>query len=301
MAENYPSIQKIAVFGSVHKQGFAKASTELLTNLEKYNVSIYLDEKVCQFLKSAEAYLPQNYHVIKKDDALQVDLALSLGGDGTFLKTAKRVGSAGIPILGINLGNLGFLVDVKGDEIAAAIDEIMQRGFTIEERSLLMLYAPDILPDKQAVALNEVAVLKQDTSSMIKVHTSLNGNYLCTYRADGLLISTPTGSTAYALSVGASILMPENNSFVVSPVAPHSLNLRPVVVPDHWQIDLDVESRNHHFLIAIDGKSMVCKSGVHLVLRKADYAVKVAKRNGHTYFQTLREKLMWGADARLDV
>lgn len=301
MAENYPHIQKVAVFGSIHKRGFTKASTELLQCLEKHGISILLDARMEQFLQTSRAYLPSTYQVIQKGDVFSVDLALSLGGDGTFLKTAKRVGGAGIPILGINLGNLGFLVDVKGDEIAAAIDEIVADGFDVEERSLIEVIAPNVLPAEDTIALNEVAVLKQDTSSMIKVHTSLNGQYLCTYRADGLLISTPTGSTAYALSVGASILMPENNSFVVSPVAPHSLNLRPVIVPDHWQIDLDVESRNNHFLIAVDGRSVVCKSGLHLVLKKANYSVKVAKRHGHTYFQTLREKLMWGADARLDV
>lgn len=301
MVENYPHIQKVAVFGSVHKQGFAKASTELLQCLEKHQVSILLDVRMEQFLRSNHAYLPATYQVIQKGDSFDVDLALSLGGDGTFLKTAKRVGSAGIPILGINLGNLGFLVDVKGDEISAAIDEIMADGFNVEERSLIEVVSPNVLPAEDTIALNEVAVLKQDTSSMIKVHTSLNGQYLCTYRADGLLISTPTGSTAYALSVGASILMPQNNNFIVSPVAPHSLNLRPVIVPDDWQIELDVESRNNHFLIAVDGRSVVCKSGMHLVLKKAGYTVKVAKRNGHTYFQTLREKLMWGADARLDV
>lgn len=301
MAENYPHIQKVAVFGSIHKRGFTKASTELLQCLEKHGISILLDARMEQFLQTSRAYLPSTYQVIQKGDVFSVDLALSLGGDGTFLKTAKRVGGVGIPILGINLGNLGFLVDVKGDEIAAAIDEIVADGFDVEERSLIEVIAPNVLPAEDTIALNEVAVLKQDTSSMIKVHTSLNGQYLCTYRADGLLISTPTGSTAYALSVGASILMPENNSFVVSPVAPHSLNLRPVIVPDHWQIDLDVESRNNHFLIAVDGRSVVCKSGLHLVLKKANYSVKVAKRHGHTYFQTLREKLMWGADARLDV
>lgn len=300
MAENYSHIQKVAVFGSVHKHGFAKASTELLQCLEKHQVSILLDVRMEQFLRSNHAYLPAVYQVIQKGDSFDVDLALSLGGDGTFLKTAKRVGSAGIPILGINLGNLGFLVDVKGDEISAAIDEIMADGFNVEERSLIEVVSPNVLPAEDTIALNEVAVLKQDTSSMIKVHTSLNGQYLCTYRADGLLISTPTGSTAYALSVGASILMPQNNSFIVSPVAPHSLNLRPVIVPDDWQIELDVESRNNHFLIAVDGRSVVCKSGMHLVLKKAGYTVKVAKRHGHTYFQTLREKLMWGADARLD-
>lgn len=301
MAENYPPIQKVALFGSVHKPSFAKASTQVFQTLEKYGVDLYIDGKMECFLIANHAYMPANYKVIQKGEPVDAQLVLSLGGDGTFLKTAKRVGRAGIPILGINLGNLGFLVDVKGDEIEQAIDEIMLHGFTVEERSLLQLDAPGILPQSEAIALNEVAVLKQDTSSMIKVHTTLNGEYLCTYRADGLMVSTPTGSTAYALSVGASILMPENNSFVLSPVAPHSLNLRPVIVPDHWKIEFDVESRNGHFLVAIDGRSVVCHSGERLVIHKADYSVKVAKRNGHTYFQTLREKLMWGADARLDI
>ena len=297
MLESLTKIQKVAIFGSVRKQGFTKALSELFTVLKDKSAEIYLDAEVSAFVTTEKLASISDFKMLESDDYSSLDLALSLGGDGTFLRTAYKIGSAGVPILGINLGNLGFLVDVKGTEITDAINEIFSAGFTIEERSLLCLERSD--NKHRSVALNEIAVLKQDTSSMIRVHTIINGEYLCTYRADGLLISTPTGSTAYALSVGASIMMPENKSFMLSPVAPHSLNLRPVIVPDSWKIELEVESRTNHFLVSLDGRSSLCTNNVRLSIEKAPYSVKVAKRLNHTYFNTLREKLMWGADARL--
>lgn len=297
MLESFTEIKKVAIFGSVRKNGFSKALKDLFAVLKDKSVEIFLDAEVNGFLAGCPiGNLPQ-YSLLKKEDYSSIDLALSLGGDGTFLRTAYKVGEAGVPILGINLGNLGFLVDVKGSEISEAINEIFLHGFTIEERSVLSLERSD--DTQKSVALNEIAVLKQDTSSMIRVHTIINGEYLCTYRADGLLISTPTGSTAYALSVGASIMLPENKSFMLSPVAPHSLNLRPVIIPDNWKIVLEVESRTNHFLVSLDGRSSLCTNSVRLSIEKAPYSVKVAKRLNHTYFNTLREKLMWGADARL--
>ena len=297
MLESLTKIQKVAIFGSVRKQGFTKALRELFTVLTDKQVEIYLDSEVSGFVARESLTDIAQFTELKAEDFSSLDLALSLGGDGTFLRTAYKIGEAGIPILGINLGNLGFLVDVPGDEISAAINEIFSAGFTVEQRSLLSLERSD--NGHKSVALNEIAVLKQDTSSMIRVHTIINGEYLCTYRADGLLISTPTGSTAYALSVGASIMMPENKSFMLSPVAPHSLNLRPVIIPDNWKIELEVESRTNHFLVSLDGRSSLCTNNVRLSIEKAPYSVKVAKRLNHTYFNTLREKLMWGADARL--
>lgn len=297
MLESLTKIQKVAIFGSVRKQGFTKALRELFTVLTDKQVEIYLDSEVSGFVARESLTDIAQFTELKAEDFSSLDLALSLGGDGTFLRTAYKIGEAGIPILGINLGNLGFLVDVPGDEISAAINEIFSAGFTVEQRSLLSLERSD--NGHKSVALNEIAVLKQDTSSMIRVHTIINGEYLCTYRADGLLISTPTGSTAYALSVGASIMMPENKSFMLSPVAPHSLNLRPVIIPDNWKIELEVESRTNHFLVSLDGRSSLCTNSVRLSIEKAPYSVKVAKRLNHTYFNTLREKLMWGADARL--
>ena len=297
MLESLTKIQKVAIFGSVRKQGFTKALRELFTVLTDIQVEIYLDSEVSGFVARESLTDIAQFTELKAEDFSSLDLALSLGGDGTFLRTAYKIGEAGIPILGINLGNLGFLVDVPGDEISAAINEIFSAGFTVEQRSLLSLERSD--NGHKSVALNEIAVLKQDTSSMIRVHTIINGEYLCTYRADGLIISTPTGSTAYALSVGASIMMPENKSFMLSPVAPHSLNLRPVIIPDNWKIELEVESRTNHFLVSLDGRSSLCTNNVRLSIEKAPYSVKVAKRLNHTYFNTLREKLMWGADARL--
>ena len=297
MLESLTKIQKVAIFGSVRKDGFGRALKELFTVLNSKSVEIYLDAEVNGFIVGNSIQDLPAFSLLKKEDYPSIDLALSLGGDGTFLRTAYKIGEAGVPILGINLGNLGFLVDVPGDEISAAINEIFSTGFTVEERSLLSLERSD--NGLKSMALNEIAVLKQDTSSMIRVHTIINGEYLCTYRADGLIISTPTGSTAYALSVGASIMMPENKSFMLSPVAPHSLNLRPVIVPDNWKIELEVESRTNHFLVSLDGRSSLCTNNVRLSIEKAPYSVKVAKRLNHTYFNTLREKLMWGADARL--
>lgn len=297
MLESFTEIKKVAIFGSVRKYGFEKALRDLFAVLNEKSVEIFLDAEVNGFVVGNSLKDLPEFSLLKKEEYSSLDLALSLGGDGTFLRTAYKVGEAGVPILGINLGNLGFLVDVPGDEIKTAINEIFSVGFTVEERSLLSLKRSD--EEGNSVALNEIAVLKQDTSSMIRVHTVINGEYLCTYRADGLLISTPTGSTAYALSVGASIMMPENKSFMLSPVAPHSLNLRPVIIPDDWKIELEVESRTNHFLVSLDGRSSLCTNNVRLSIEKAPYSVKVAKRLNHTYFNTLREKLMWGADARL--
>lgn len=297
MLESFTEIKKVAIFGSVRKYGFEKALRDLFAVLNEKSVEIFIDAEVNGFVVGNSLKDLPEFSLLKKEEYSSLDLALSLGGDGTFLRTAYKVGEAGVPILGINLGNLGFLVDVPGDEIKTAINEIFSAGFTVEERSLLSLKRSD--EEGNSVALNEIAVLKQDTSSMIRVHTVINGEYLCTYRADGLLISTPTGSTAYALSVGASIMMPENKSFMLSPVAPHSLNLRPVIIPDNWKIELEVENRTNHFLVSLDGRSSLCTNNVRLSIEKAPYSVKVAKRLNHTYFNTLREKLMWGADARL--
>lgn len=290
---------RVAVFGSIHKKGFSNACDMLLQALERHEADVFLFDEVYKHLLSVKAYLPSNYNVLQDGDDIQVDLALSLGGDGTFLKTAQRIGTRRIPILGIKLGNLGFLVDVQSNEISAAIDDVFENGIQIEERSMLQLKTDkQRFTNGETIALNEIAVLKLDISSMIKVHTIVNREYLCTYRADGLLVSTPTGSTAYALSVGASILVPQNKSFILSPVAPHSLNLRPVVIPDDWKIELEVESRNDSFLISLDGRSQVFDKHTKLIITKADYSILLAKRKGHTYFKTLREKLMWGMDAR---
>ena len=290
---------KVAVFGSVHKKGFADACRELIAALADKEVEMSFETGVAEFLEANGVEMPGSSERIAVGGDWQADMAFSLGGDGTFLKTADAVGAREIPILGINLGHLGFMVDVRGDEITSAIDEVFRNGFQTEARSVLCLERRvDGGTEWIGNALNEVALLKVESSSMIKVHTVVDGEYLCTYRADGLIVATPTGSTGYSMSVGSSILAPQNKSLILAPVAPHSLNQRPVVIPDDWNIALEVESRNDSFLVSLDGRSREMSVNERLVITKAPYSILVAKRRGHTYFQTLRDKLMWGVDVR---
>ena len=204
-----------------------------------------------------------------------------------------------IPILGINTGRLGFLADVASNDIEDTLDELFKNYYKTEERTLLRLHTEDRVFHGYNYALNEIAILKRDTSSMVTIHTALNGEYLTSYQADGLVISTPTGSTAYSMSVNGPIIIPQSKNLVLSPVAPHSLNVRPLVIPDSFTITLGVESRNKYFLIALDGRSEIFPTGIQLRVSKADYTTKVIKRYNHTFYQTLREKLMWGADTRM--
>jgi len=296
MTESFAQIRSVAVFGSIFKVGFADAASQLFTTLKKFGVAIFVAPKVHDFLTSVNPEIVANCNILDGKDLLTVDIVLSLGGDGTFLKTAQAVGAIETPILGINLGNLGFLVDIRGDEISSGIEEVLQQGYSTECRSQIKIDPiPGPLSDPgKCVALNELAVLKTDNSSMIKVTAYVDGEFLCTYKADGLVVSTPTGSTAYAMSVGASILDPENHNVILAPVAPHSLNQRPIVLPDDKKIELEVKGRSDFFLISLDGRSCRCRVGTKITITKAPYSVYVAKRKGHTYFQTLRDKLLWG-------
>ena len=184
------------------------------------------------------------------------------------------------------------------EEMEETFDEIQAGRYSVEERSVLQLICDEKHLQDSPYALNEIAILKRDSSSMISIRTAINGAYLNTYQADGLVIATPTGSTAYSLSVGGPIMVPHSNTVAITPVAPHSLNVRPIVIRDDWEITLDVESRSHNFLVAIDGRSETCKETTQLTIRRADYSVKVVKRFNHIFFDTLRSKMMWGADGR---
>jgi NAD+ kinase len=270
----------------------------LFEKLISQEAEIYVDVRFYNFLADGLNYEPPIAGLLT-DDHFDLDVALSVGGDGTFLRTAARVNRQDIPILGINTGRLGFLADVGGNDIEDTLDELFKNYYKIEERTLLRLYTEGRVFRGYNYALNEIAILKRDTSSMITIHTSLNDEYLASYQADGLLIATPTGSTAYSMSVNGPIIIPQSKNLVLSPVAPHSLNVRPLIIPDNYTITLGVESRNKSFLISLDGRSEVFPAGIQLTITKADYTTKVIKRYNHTFYQTLREKLMWGADARM--
>ena len=256
-----------------------------------------LEQELYKFVVEHGDCCPDTIEIIHNDD-FSADIALSIGGDGTFLSTAAHIGKKQIPVLGINTGRLGFLADVPVENILPALESLLSSNYDIEERTLLFVETSDHTQLDNPYALNEVSVLKQDSSSMISIHTYLNGEAIHTYQADGLLISTPTGSTAYSLSIGGPVIVPHSNTIAITPVAPHSLNVRPIVINDDWEITLDIESRSHNFLIAIDGRSETCREGSRLTIRKADYKINVVKRNSHIFFNTLRNKMMWGADGR---
>lgn len=289
---------KVGVFGSAYQVEKQNPIKRLFEKLHELNAEVYVDSRFYAFVTEVLTYKPDISGELSGDD-FSLDLALSVGGDGTFLRTAARINKKGIPILGINTGRLGFLADVGTNEIEDTLDEIFKNYYKIEERTLLRLHTDEHAFRGYNYALNEIAVLKRDTSSMITIHTSLNDDYLTSYQADGLVIATPTGSTAYSMSVNGPILLPLGHSLVLSPVAPHSLNVRPLVIPDDYVITLAVESRSRNFLISLDGRSEVFPAGTRLSIRKADFTTKVIKRYNHTFYQTLREKLMWGADARV--
>jgi len=261
-----------------------------------------------------ELYLPENFfltlpgHIQQRVVPLcelaetlpQVDMVVSVGGDGTFLRTAATVGDSGIPVLGINTGRLGFLAAVNYADVEETLQEVMDDAYKVQERTLLKMTTDETFPPDyfNAHALNEVALLKQDTASMLSIHAYINNDYLTSYQADGLVIATPTGSTAYSLSIGGSILSPTTPSIILSAIAPHNLTSRSLVVDDSSIISLKVESRSHMFLVSVDGQSRVLDETVSIQVRKGDYTLRVVKRLGHTFYETLRDKLMWGADVR---
>ena len=288
---------RIGVFGSTFQADKKIQIKRLFDKLEQLGASVYIEPKFNFFINEVLDFTPQMEGELLEDD-FELDIALSVGGDGTFLRTAMHIGQKNIPILGINTGRLGFLADIGTTEIEDTLEEIFKNYYHVEERTLLRLTAETDRFGGYHYALNEVAILKRDTASMITIHTSLNQEYLTSYQADGLVIATPTGSTAYSMSVNGPIMLPHVNSLILSPVAPHSLNVRPLVIPDDLEILLTVESRSQNFLISLDGRSEVFPSGAQFMVSKADFNVRVIKRYGHTFYKTLREKLMWGADVR---
>ena len=289
--------KKYALFGNIYQAKKSANVLRLLSILNNYQAEVYIQKEFHQFLTKDQKMDIQVAGVFENDD-FNADMVLSMGGDGTFLKAASYVGHKNIPILGINTGRLGFLADVSPEEMEETFEDIYKGNYKIEDRSVLQAFSEGQPLKGYPCGLNEIAVLKRDSSSMITIHTSINGAYLTTYQADGLVIATPTGSTAYSLSIGGPVIVPHSNTIAITPVAPHSLNIRPIVINDDWEITLDVESRSHNFLVAIDGRSETCREGTRLVIRKADYKIKVVKRPNHIFFHTLRDKMMWGADGR---
>jgi len=288
---------RFALFGNIYQARKAASIQKVLTTIANYGAELYVDMEYYYFLKDNQRLNVPATKVFTEDD-FEADFVISMGGDGTFLKAAGRVGSKDIPILGVNMGRLGFLADISPDDIEQCLEALFTDDYALQARALIQVEADGQPLGSPSFALNDVAILKRDTASMISIRASIDGQYLNTYQADGLVVSTPTGSTAYSLSNGGPIIVPGTKVFSMTAVAPHSLNVRPIVLPDSSIIELEVESRSHNYLVAIDGRSEKCKEGTKITLRRAPYDIKVVKRSGHRYFQSLREKMMWGADSR---
>lgn len=288
---------KIVLFGNVYQEKKSMAVQKLLATATELNMDIAIAEGFYNFLHNSMQIEIPKCEIIKGNE-FNADIAICMGGDGTFLDVASRVGDKEIPILGINTGRLGFLASFSPDNIEEALTTIIEGNYNVKKHSVLKITCEEMPLVGYPFALNEIAILKHDISAMICIHTSIDGEYLTTYQADGLIIGTPTGSTAYSLSVGGPIIMPEIDTISLTPVAPHSLNMRPLVIGGNSTIDLCVESRSNNFLVSLDGRSQGYPDRIHLQISKAPYCVKVITKQEASFFSTLRAKMMWGADIR---
>ena len=284
---------RFAIFGNTYQPKKSVSVQKILACLMERKAEVLMEKAFYQFLTDGQQVPVEGVRVFEGYD-FEADFAISMGGDGTFLRTASMVGQKEIPILGINMGRLGFLADIHAGDIEHTIAALFIDDYSVETRSVIQVETNGESLQGYPCALNDVAILKRDNASMITIHATINGETLTTYQADGLIMSTPTGSTAYSLSVGGPIIVPGTHVYSLTAVAPHSLNVRPIVVSEDSVIELTVESRSHNFLVALDGRSEKLPDSTRLTLRKAPYRAQVIKRSGTRYFNTLREKMMWG-------
>lgn len=288
----------IGIYSRVFKEEHLPYVQELITQLSRKNISISIYE---EYYKGIKRHLPKHEvstfknHVDVKN---KVDLLLTLGGDGTLLDTLHLVRDSEIPVAGINMGRLGFLADIHKEEIKELIDSVEQQSYTIEDRTLISVDSNKPVFGDINFGLNELTIHKTDTSSMITVHVYLNGEFLNSFWADGLIVATPTGSTAYSLSCGGPIVFPTSGTFVITPVAPHNLNARPIIIADNTVLSFEVECRSNAFLCSIDSRSRNIDNTFQLAVRKANFTFKLLRLPESSYLKTLREKLSWGEDTR---
>lgn len=286
-----------AVFGNSYQPHKSHSMLRVLDFLRRNDCSVVIDRPFHEFLAD-ERMLDLGDATPFDGDAFEADFVISMGGDGTFLKSAVRVGMKQTPLIGVNTGRLGFLADVLPSEVEAALQAVLDGNYTIENHTAIQIDTEGGSIDGCPYALNDIAVLKRDVASMISIRTCVDDSFLVTYQADGLIVSTPTGSTAYSLSNGGPIIVPQTSTLCLTPVAPHSLNIRPIVISDRSRIRLEVESRSHNYLVAVDGRSYTMHEGSTVTISRAPFVTRVVKPNGRRYFSSLREKMMWGADKR---
>jgi NAD+ kinase len=290
---------KVAIYSRIIDYEQRSEIQHLFDELLRQNIEPVIHLPFLEQIRASFILPPDVSSFAGSDDLDEsIEFIISLGGDGTLLDTVSLVRDKNIPVLGINFGRLGFLASIGKEELALAVTALVNRTFVIDKRSLIHLDANKTLFDKVPYGLNEFAIHKTDTSPMIKIHTYLNGEFLNTYWADGLIVSTPTGSTGYSLSCGGPVVFMDSASFVITPVAPHNLNVRPIVVPDNHIISFEIEGRADHFICALDSRKEIVDKSVQLAVRREAFTISLVRLNENNFLQTLRNKLSWGLDTR---
>ena len=294
----------IAIFGNAMKSDTLREVQHILTFMTEQKINVLLSQELRQELDLREyPSFPENWNGDQQPENVYgepIDFALSIGGDGTFLTSAAAIGDKNIPILGVNCGHLGFLAEVQTQDVDDILHKLVAGEYTIERRILLNL----TILDKEGIrreglimapnALNEIAILKQGLTNMLSIETKVNGELLHTYHSDGLIIATPTGSTAYNLSIGGPLVVPQNRGMILTPIAPHSLTVRPIIMPDDWKIDLRVSSRYDAYMVSVDGRSISLSTDLSLHIERAPYTVKVVQIGDNSFLKSLKTKLNWG-------
>lgn len=286
-------MKKIALHGLKIEEDSKKYLDQILDRLSNEGAEVHFTSK----FQERNIELLGNVPTVNETDS-SFDALFSLGGDGTFLESLLIVGSNEVPILGVNMGRLGFLASIAKEYVKESLFLLFKGNYEIEKRSLLSLESNTALFDGKPYALNECAILRKDTSSMIVVKCYINGEYLNTYWADGLMVATPTGSTGYSLSCGGPLMMPDAKDFVITPVSPHNLNVRPLIIADDSVLSFEIESRNRNFLISLDSRSETIESNVEIKISKAPFSARIIRIKGISFPDTIRNKLGWGFDKR---
>lgn len=288
---------KVAIYSRGNDQDLKEELEELVLKLINNNIEVVLHFSLSRFIKLEDNRLISFFSGHEELNGT-VDFLISLGGDGTILDTVTLVRDKNIPILGINYGRLGFLAGIRKDEMGLAVDALINTRYVIDKRSLIHLDADIELFGDTPFGLNEFSIHKRDISPMIKINTYLNGEFLNTYWCDGLIVATPTGSTGYNMSCNGPIVFPEAGSFVITPVAPHNLNVRPIVIPDSYIISFEVESRSDEFICAMDARREIVHKDVQLAVKKEAFSISLVRLNENNFLSTLHTKLTWGLDKR---
>ncbi len=289
---------KIGIHGKEFNRQLVPLMEKILLCLQKHNAELFISTKFEKHLK-ATVFKKFKWKTYEPGDTLKkLDVFLSIGGDGTLLESVTHIGKDETPILGINTGRLGFLATISKEDVEESLEKIFRGAFTLDKRAVLRLESTNKLFGTLNFALNDFTLVKKDSSSMITVHTFIDGELLNSYWADGIIVSTPTGSTGYALSCGGPLVFPRSGNFIITPVSPHNLTVRPIVVSDNSEISFKVEGRSKKFLVSLDSRVAVVDDSVKLKVIKENFKVNLILLEGHHYFKTLRQKLNWGLDVR---